>query len=55
MIYSTGPGGIYILNLDGEVIEKINVPGQTTNCNWGLNGEVLYITSGDAIYSLTLK
>lgn len=55
LIYSTGPGGIWIINLDGEVIEKIDVPGQTTNCNWGPNGEALYITSGDAIYSLTLN
>lgn len=55
LIYSTGPKGIWILNLDGQVIERIDVPGQTTNCNWGQNGKVLYITSGDAIYSLTLK
>ncbi|MDZ7763016.1 MAG: SMP-30/gluconolactonase/LRE family protein [Melioribacteraceae bacterium] len=55
LIYSTGPGGIWIINLDGEVIEKIDVPGQTTNCNWGPNGEVLYITSGDAVYSLDAK
>jgi len=55
LIYSTGPGGIWILNLDGQVIERIDVPGQTTNCNWGPDGKVLYITSGDAIFSLTIK
>ncbi len=55
LIYSAGPGGIWILNLDGQVIERIDVPGQTTNCNWGPDGKVLYITSGDAIYCLTIK
>jgi len=55
LIYSTGPGGIWILKLDGQVVERINVPGQTTNCNWGPDGKVLYITSGDAIYCLIVK
>lgn len=52
LIYATGPGGVWILDLDGKVLETIEVPGQTTNCNWGPNGEVLYITSGDAVYRL---
>ncbi|MCK5457797.1 MAG: SMP-30/gluconolactonase/LRE family protein, partial [Melioribacteraceae bacterium] len=34
-IYSTGPKGIWVINVDGSVDTIINVPGQITNCNWG--------------------
>jgi gluconolactonase len=55
LLYSTGPGGIWIIDDKGLVIRTIDVPGQTTNCNWGPEGNILYITSGDAVYRLRIK
>jgi gluconolactonase len=52
-LYATGPGGIWIIDADGSVVATVDVPGQTTNCNWGPKGEILYITSGDAVYKMT--
>ena len=52
LLYATGPGGIWIIDDKGNVVKTIDVPGQTTNCNWGPNGEILYITSGDAVYKM---
>ena len=52
-LYATGPGGIWIMDESGNILSTIDVPGHTTNCNWGPKGEVLYITSGDAVYKLS--
>lgn len=53
LLYSTGPGGIWVINNNGKVLTTIDVPGQTTNCNWGPEGKILYVTSGDAVYKIT--
>ncbi|MDX1699571.1 MAG: SMP-30/gluconolactonase/LRE family protein [Melioribacteraceae bacterium] len=52
LLYATGPGGLWIIDSNGNALATIDIPGQTTNCNWGPNGEILYITSGDAVYKL---
>lgn len=55
-IYSAGPGGVWIYNPDGALLDKIDVPEQTTNVAWGdLARNTLYITSGTSIYSITLN
>lgn len=55
-LYSTGPGGVWIFSPDGEVLDKIQVPGQTTNLNWGgPDYQTLYITSGSAVYRISLN
>lgn len=54
MLYCTGPLGVWIFNSEGTVIDTIEVPGQTTNCNWsGKDQSTLYVTSGNAVYKLT--
>ena len=52
LLYATGPGGVWIIDAEGKAVVTVDVPGPTTNCNWGPEGEILYITSGDAIYKL---
>ena len=50
-LYSCGILGIVVFEPDGTPIDTIDVPGSTTNCNWGdADGKTLYITSGDAVY-----
>lgn len=55
-LYCSGPIGIWIFNAEGIPLDTIPVPGQTTNCNWGTTiGDTLYVTSGNAIYQISLK
>ena len=53
-LYSTGPKGLWVFAPDGTLLKMIEVPGQTTNCNWGGEDKnTLFITSGDTIYGLS--
>jgi gluconolactonase len=55
-IYSTGPIGVWIYYPDGKLMDTIEVPGQTTNCAFGgENGDILFVTSGDAVYLIQNK
>lgn len=55
-LYSAGPDGVWIFKSDGTVLDKITVPEQTTNLNWGEEDKkALYITSGTAIYRIRLN
>lgn len=54
-LFATGPFGVWVFSPDGNVLDTINVPGQTTNCNWGDNDrKTLYITSGSAVYRIRI-
>jgi gluconolactonase len=55
-LYSAGPDGVWIFKPDGTVLDKITVPGQTTNLNWGEEDrKTLFITSGSAVYRIRLN
>jgi sugar lactone lactonase YvrE len=55
-LYCAGPIGVWIFSPDGTLIDTIEVPGQTTNINWGdANRKSLYVTSGDGIYRIQLN
>ena len=50
-VFVTGPQGVHVYEADGTALEIIEVPGQTSNCNWGdEDGKTLYITSGEGVY-----
>lgn len=52
-LYSTGPKGLWVFAPDGTLLKMIEVPGQTTNCNWGGEDKnTLFITSGNTVYDL---
>jgi gluconolactonase len=54
-IYSAGPGGIWIFAPDGTQLDKILVPDQASNCNWGdSDRKTLYITSSTNVYKIRL-
>jgi sugar lactone lactonase YvrE len=54
-LFATGPFGVWVFSPDGTVLDTIEVPGQTTNCNWGDNDrKTLYITSGSAVYRIRI-
>ncbi|MEG4587590.1 SMP-30/gluconolactonase/LRE family protein [Microcoleus sp. MOSTC5] len=55
-VYSTGPGGVWILSPDGRVLGKISVPETATNLAWGENDrKTLYITANTSLYRIRLK
>jgi len=52
-LFATGPGGIWVYAPDGKLLQKIAVPGQTTNCGWGdADRQTLYITSSGTVYKV---
>ena len=55
-LFVAGSVGVWILDSDGTFLEMVELPGQTTNCNWGdEDGKSLYITSGNAVYRYRSK
>ena len=55
-VYSTGPGGVWILSPTGELSGKISVPETATNLAWGDDDrKTLYITGSKSLYRIRLK
>jgi gluconolactonase len=55
-LFAAGPSGVWVYAPDGTLLETIQVPGQTTNCNWGdTDRKSLYITSGSAVYRIRIE
>lgn len=55
-VYSTGPGGVWILSPDGKLLGKISVPETATNLAWGESDrKTLYITAYTSLYRIRLK
>jgi gluconolactonase len=52
-LWTTGPGGVIVLSPQGQVLERIAVPVQTTNLGWGgPRGTDLYITAKGGLYRI---
>lgn len=44
-VFATGPGGVYVFSPDGELLGRIDTGQRTSNCAWGDDGSVLYMTA----------
>lgn len=44
-IFTTGPGGVLVLNSEGGLLGRIDTGEATSNCSWGDDGSVLYLTA----------
>lgn len=53
-IFATGPGGVWIFNSSGKVLGKIRTGQATSNCAFGNNGKVLYITADMYVMKVNL-
>jgi gluconolactonase len=52
-IYTTGPGGLWVLSPEGEALGHVAFPEKTSNCAWGdEDWRSLYVTTGPSIYRL---
>jgi gluconolactonase len=55
-VYSTGPGGLWIISPEGKQLGLIKVPEDPHNMAWGDDeGKTLYITALTGIYRLRLN
>jgi gluconolactonase len=52
-LYTTGPGGLWIVSAEGEVLAQVRFPEKTANCAWGdADYRSLYITASTSVYRL---
>jgi gluconolactonase len=42
-LFATGPGGVWILTPEGQLLGRIDTGEKTANCCWGGDGTVLYL------------
>ena len=55
ILYCTGPTGVWIISPDGAYLDKIAMPSNPSNCNWGdADRKTLYITAGNSVYRIRL-
>ncbi|MFH5884368.1 SMP-30/gluconolactonase/LRE family protein [Halalkalibaculum sp. DA3122] len=54
-VYSTGPGGVYVFDSEGNQIQKIETESRITNLAWGEAGNsTLFMTAPSAVYRLEM-
>jgi len=51
-VYTTGPGGVWILSPAGKHLGTIAPPEVPANCGWGDDGKTLYMTAVTGIYRI---
>jgi len=53
-LFAAGPGGIHVFTPGGEHLGSLIIGLATSNCAWGEDGSVLYITADTEIYRVRL-
>jgi len=51
-LYTTGPGGVWVLSPAGAHLGTIAPPETPANCAWGDDGKTLYMTAVTSIYKV---
>lgn len=51
-VFGAGPGGVYVIALDGTLLGVIETGSATSNTAWAEDGSVLYITAGTRVFRL---
>jgi len=54
-LFSTGPGGVYVITPEGKLLGRIHTGKRTSNCAWGDDGSVLYMTVDDTLCRIKTK
>jgi gluconolactonase len=55
-IYTTGPGGVWVISPRGEKLARLDTPGSLSNVAFGgADRKTLFITAGSKIYSVKTK
>ncbi|MCO6488952.1 MAG: SMP-30/gluconolactonase/LRE family protein [Phaeodactylibacter sp.] len=54
-LFVSAPGGIWILNPEGQLLGKIIGPERPANMAWGDDGKTLYLTAHTGLYKIRTK
>lgn len=54
-IFAAGPGGVFILKPDGQVLGRIRTGAATANCAFGEDGGTLFITAHDRLLKIRTR
>jgi gluconolactonase len=55
-LYTTGPGGVWIYAPDGTLLDRIDVPGQSTNLAFGGEARTtLFVTTDDGVFRVEVE
>lgn len=54
-LFTTGPGGVYVITPEGKPLGRIHTGKRTSNCAWGDDGSVLYMTVDDDLCRIKTK
>ncbi|MEM8910610.1 MAG: SMP-30/gluconolactonase/LRE family protein [Planctomycetota bacterium] len=54
-LFASGPGGIYVIKPNGQLLGRFHTGGRTSNCTLGPNEKVLYVTADDKIAAVRLN
>ena len=54
-IFGSGPGGIYVISPQGKLLGRLITGGRTSNCTFGPDGKILYITADSYLCRVKLK
>jgi gluconolactonase len=55
-VYCTGPGGIHVMDRDGQLLGRLRIPGHSTNLAWGDHDwRSLYVTTYHCVFRTRLK
>ena len=49
-VWSTGPGGLYVITPKGKLLGRVRLPEQAANLAFAADGRSLYITASTSIY-----
>jgi gluconolactonase len=51
-VYTTGPGGVWVLSAEGRHLGTIKPAEGPANCGWGDDGKTLYMTAVTSVYRI---
>ena len=54
-LFATGPGGVFIITPDGNVLGRIKTGKGSSNCTFGEDGSTLFITNHDRLVKLRTR
>ena len=54
-LFAAGPGGLYVIAPDGMIVAFLDFGHPVSNCTWGDDNTVLYVTGEHVLYRIKFK
>lgn len=54
-LFATGPGGIFIIRADGQLLGRLRLDRASSNCSFGGNGKALFVTNQDRLLRIETR